>query len=591
MRDFFKILLADGLYSEKYHDKTNNIYRVGESMIEFFSADSGDKVRGARRDYLFINECNNVSFETYNQLEVRTKNQIFLDYNPSHEFWVHEYLLNDSINHRFIKSTYRDNPYLDTNIVKSIESRRTTDPNWWRVFGEGELGFSESIIFTHWKQCKQVPVGNVVYGLDFGYNHPTVLVKVTEADGIYYAEQLLYESHLTNQQLIEKLKILIPNRTADIWADYSRPEQIREIYLAGFNIKDANKDVKKGIDSVKSKELFIHEGSVEGIKEMRSYSWKKDRNDKMLEEPIKANDDFCFIGSTLITTMNGDVEIKNIKEGDYVLTSNGYKKVLMVHNNGVKIVNKYSMLLDTILVSLCSTDNHLIKTDNTWTQISQLELEMMVYHIKHSTEKNISCIKVEDTLPNINTTCTKKYGSSIMAKGKKAIMSIIKMVMLGIIQLITWRKYKENYTYQNTQRKSLRIKSGLNHFMQKVLRHLKSGISQMRAGSGTKNMQGCTTLDNLNMNKDYVNCVKKNTQPKSIIQSSAIQTAKLKHLEKGDQWKEVVYDLTIEDTHEYFANGVLVHNCDALRYAIHSSTYAKVGFMKPRLSNLGQNNY
>ena len=292
MRDFFKILLADGLYSEKYHDKTNNIYRVGESMIEFFSADSGDKVRGARRDYLFINECNNVTFETYNQLEVRTKNQIFLDYNPSHEFWVHEYLLKDSINHRFIKSTYKDNPYLDENIVKSIESRMHIDPNWWRVFGEGELGFSESIIFTHWKQCKQVPVGNVVYGLDFGYNHPTVLVKVTEADGIYYAEQLLYESHLTNQQLIEKLKVLIPNRTADIWADYSRPEQIREIYLAGFNIKDANKDVKKGIDSVKSKELFIHEASVEGIKEMRSYSWKKDRNDKMLEEPIKANDDF-----------------------------------------------------------------------------------------------------------------------------------------------------------------------------------------------------------------------------------------------------------------------------------------------------------
>jgi len=128
--------------------------------------------------------------------------------------------------------------------------------------------------------------------LDFGYNHPTVLVKVTESDGVYYAEQLLYESHLTNQQLIEKLKALIPNKTADIWADYSRPEQIREIYLAGFNIKDANKDVKKGIDSVKSKELFIHESSIEGIKEMRSYSWKKDRNDKMLEEPIKANDDF-----------------------------------------------------------------------------------------------------------------------------------------------------------------------------------------------------------------------------------------------------------------------------------------------------------
>ena len=293
MRDFFKILITDKLYSEKYHDKTNNIYMVGNSMIEFFSADSGDKVRGARRDYLFINECNNVSFETYNQLEVRTKNQIYLDYNPSHEFWVHEYLLKPEIEHTFIKSTYKDNPYLDSNIVKSIESRRYTDLNWWRVFGEGELGFSESLIFTHWRQTKNIPEGNVAYGLDFGYNHPTALIKVTEHDGRFYAEQLIYESHLTNQQLIERLKQLNINRSAEIFADYSRPESIREIYLAGFNIKDANKDVKKGIDSVKSKELYIHEGSIDLIKELRSYSWKKDRNEKLLEEPIKTLDDAC----------------------------------------------------------------------------------------------------------------------------------------------------------------------------------------------------------------------------------------------------------------------------------------------------------
>jgi phage terminase large subunit len=293
MRDFFKILITDKLYSEKYHDKTNNIYMVGNSMIEFFSADSGDKVRGARRDYLFINECNNVSFETYNQLEVRTKNQIYLDYNPSHEFWVHEYLLKKEIEHTFIKSTYKDNPYLDANIVKSIESRRYTDLNWWRVFGEGELGFSESLIFTHWRQTKNIPEGNAAYGLDFGYNHPTALIKVTEHDGRFYAEQLIYESHLTNQQLIERLKQLNINRSAEIFADYSRPESIREIYLAGFNIKDANKDVKKGIDSVKSKDLYIHEGSIDLIKELRSYSWKKDRNEKLLEEPVKTLDDGC----------------------------------------------------------------------------------------------------------------------------------------------------------------------------------------------------------------------------------------------------------------------------------------------------------
>ena len=293
MRDFFKIIKEDNLYHEKYHNKTQNIYNIGSSIIEFFPADSGEKVRGARRDYLFINECDNITFETFNQLEVRTKHQIYLDYNPSHEFWVHENLMRPEVDYTFIKSTYRDNPYLDANIIKSIESRKFTDPQWWRVFGEGELGYSESIIFTHWKQTKTIPDGNVAYGLDFGYNHPTALVKVTENDNKFFAEQLIFESHLTNQQLIERLKQLNINRNAEIFADYSRPEQIREIYLAGFNIKDANKDVKKGIDSVKSKELYIHENSIDLIKELRTYSWKKDRNEKLIDEPVKINDDLC----------------------------------------------------------------------------------------------------------------------------------------------------------------------------------------------------------------------------------------------------------------------------------------------------------
>ena len=293
MRDFFKIIKEDNLYHEKYHNKTQNIYNIGSSIIEFFPADSGEKVRGARRDYLFINECDNITFETFNQLEVRTKHQIYLDYNPSHEFWVHENLMRPEVDYTFIKSTYRDNPYLDANIIKSIESRKFTDPQWWRVFGEGELGYSESIIFNHWKQTKTIPDGNIAYGLDFGYNHPTALVKVTENDNKFFAEQLIFESHLTNQQLIEKLKQLNINRNAEIFADYSRPEQIREIYLAGFNIKDANKDVKKGIDSVKSKELYIHENSIDLIKELRTYSWKKDRNEKLIDEPVKINDDLC----------------------------------------------------------------------------------------------------------------------------------------------------------------------------------------------------------------------------------------------------------------------------------------------------------
>lgn len=295
MKDFFNILKSENLYKEENHNMSNKTYHVGRSIIEFFSTDSGEKVRGARRDYLYINECDNIDFETFNQLEVRTKERIFLDYNPSREFWVHTNLMiGNNYKYDFIKSTYKDNPYLHPNIISSIESRRYSDINWWKVFGEGELGFSEEQIWTHWKICNSIPNSdNYCYGLDFGFNHPTALIKVTELEGNYYAEELIYESNLTNQDIIGKIKDLNINKNKEIYADWARPENIREIYLAGYNIKDAKKDVKKGIDSVRSKNLFIHSNSHNLISEIKSYSWKKDREGKLLEEPIKIKDDAC----------------------------------------------------------------------------------------------------------------------------------------------------------------------------------------------------------------------------------------------------------------------------------------------------------
>lgn len=293
IRDFTKIMQDEGLWTDDNWNASDKIYTIGRTRIEFFSADNGDKLRGARRDILFINECNNVSWEAYQQLEVRTKWRVFLDFNPSIEFWVHDRLLpNKELDLDFIKSTYLDNNFLSEEIIKAIESRKISDPNWWRVFGEGELGFSESLIWNHWQITNEIPnSNNYCYGLDFGFNHPTALIKVTEFDGDYYAEELIYQSGLTNQNIIAKLKDLNIDKNKEIFADYSRPENIREIYLAGFNIKDANKDVKKGIDSVRSKNLFIHSGSKNLISELRSYSWKADRDGKLLEEPIKIKDD------------------------------------------------------------------------------------------------------------------------------------------------------------------------------------------------------------------------------------------------------------------------------------------------------------
>lgn len=293
MRDYFNMLRAEGVYQEKFHDKSNNIYEVGKSIIEFFSVDNPDKARGPRRDYLYLNEADRVPFDTFVNLEMRTNIRTFIDFNPVREFWAHENIIGNPLyEHDFIHSTYRDNDTLSPKIIKSIEALQFIDPNKWRVFGLGELGFGEAVIYPNIKTCKEFPTtNNIAYGLDFGYNHPTALIKCGEVDDNYFSEELLYESHLTTPMLIERMKAIIPDKRKEIFADSARPETIQEIKLAGFNIHKANKDVQKGIDSVKSKSPTIVDTSTNLIKEKKNYMWKTTIDGKVLDEPVKVLDD------------------------------------------------------------------------------------------------------------------------------------------------------------------------------------------------------------------------------------------------------------------------------------------------------------
>lgn len=292
MRDFFKMLLEDSLYDEQSHNKTNNTYKIKKSTIEFFSVDSQDKVRGARRDILFMNECNNISYDTYSQLEVRTKERIYLDYNPVSEFWVHEKLL-PLDNVKFIKSTYLDAlEVLPDGIVKSIESRKETDPNWWRVYGLGEVGTLEGIIYKNYKIVDNFPddVKWMCYGLDFGYtNDPTVLLKIAMKEDEIYIDELIYETGLTNQDIVLKQRQLEIGRRDEIYADSAEPKSIEEIYREKFNIKPCKKgkdSVNQGIDVVKRHKINITKRSINTIKEIRNYSWQKDKEGKFINKPI-----------------------------------------------------------------------------------------------------------------------------------------------------------------------------------------------------------------------------------------------------------------------------------------------------------------
>jgi phage terminase large subunit len=290
-RDFLEILESAGMYDDNQFNKTDNIYHYPNgSYVEFFGAEDVGKTRGPGRDILYVNEANLLPFAVYKQLALRTKEVIFLDFNPAdEESWV--YTVADDPKNKFIHSTYKDNPFLSPEQVGEIESLRLADENLWKVFGLGLRGSSSETIYTHWKQCKEMPGrGEVFYGLDFGYNVPSALVEIEVFEGAIYVNQLLYETKLTTGDLIERLKGLGFNRAHEIFADCAEPKTIEELTRARFNAKPSDKDVTEGIRKVKSMPLYITERSIDVLKEIKSYKWKVDKDGKVLDEPVKFND-------------------------------------------------------------------------------------------------------------------------------------------------------------------------------------------------------------------------------------------------------------------------------------------------------------
>lgn len=291
MRDWRKIMEDFGLYEESAHMKTEQLYTYPNgSYIEFFSVDNALKVRGPGRDIVFVNECNLIEYDTLRQLLLRTKQCAIIDYNPADEFhWIYDKIITRP-NCHFVKTTYLDNPFLGYEQIKEIESYREVDENFWRIYGEGERGHSEGVIFTHWDTYHSDITGNTSYGLDFGYNNPTALVKVTEKDKDIYAEEVLYQSHLTNPDLIQSLKQLVP-RHAVIYCDTAEPARIEELKRAGIQARPADKDVKGGILFLKSRKLHIHAQSANLLKEIKSYKFMGKENKDLI--PLKVNDHAC----------------------------------------------------------------------------------------------------------------------------------------------------------------------------------------------------------------------------------------------------------------------------------------------------------
>lgn len=291
MRDFQNIMEAHGYFNPDNWNKTDYTYTFETgSKLEFFSADQPGKVRGPRRDRLFINEANNIPYEAYDQLTVRTKEFILLDWNPTTEFWFYDQVLGQREDVDFITLTYKDNEALAPEIVQDIESHRN-NKNWWRVYGEGQLGEVEGRIYTGWKlDVDEIPheARLIRRGLDFGYaKDPAALIDIYEYNGGYILDELFVRTGMLNRDIASHI-LAQPDANVLTIADSAEPKSIDEMKEYGVNITGSNKGPgsrNQGIQFVQGLKISVTKRSLNLKKAYNNYMWKTDKDGHILPEP------------------------------------------------------------------------------------------------------------------------------------------------------------------------------------------------------------------------------------------------------------------------------------------------------------------
>lgn len=609
MRDFINIMKSTNRFIKEHWNITNSIYTfANDSYIEFFSADNDSKLRGARRNVLYVNEANNISFESYNQLAMRTDKDIFIDFNPVAMFWAHREVEPQRDAEKIVL-TYKDNEALSKTVIDFLEDKikqaATSSywKNWVNVYVYGQIGSLEGVIFNNWKTISSIPEQAKLlgYGLDFGFtNDPTALIAVYKFNDNIILDEIIYQKNLLNSDISSLMKK--NNVSGLIYADSAEPKSIAELKRYGHTVLATTKgrdSITFGINILQEYDILITDRSKNLIDEFSRYTWIKNKDGSQENVPI---DDFnhCFVGNTKITTINGDVDMIDIKPGDLVLTSQGYKPVLKKFNNGKKKVNKYSLLFDTFEVHLECTDNHKIKTDKGWKEIKELKKEDVLYLHKNLMGKHITYIQEKGITQKAVEECTEMCGNIIMEKYQRDTTYITSMELQQITELKTSISSKKNFISDMKEKRDSRIiQSGQNHFGNLELNQQRNGTQVKKEDSGTNNTQlskdlvsqiwmieNANNVDmNLNQNHTIQNFVQTNANQhieenlelimnkesvnvvENILQQTNIQKHKLVAINVLESYEEEIYDFMVDDCHEYFANGVLVHNCiDAVRY-------------------------
>ncbi len=565
------------------------IYFTNGSIIEFVSNLDEQSAKNGKRDYLFCNEGQGISWAIFFQLAIRTRKQIYIDHNPTAPYWAHEQLIGTDPKSNELSATvqlfisdHRHNPFLSKEDHDKIEGIK--DKQLHRVYARGFTGNITGLIFPHWQKIPDEKFFNLLKdepffgGLDFGYtNDPTAGVKIIRKGETLFIHELCYTPGIAPKIMKQIFDANGFTGNESIYCEHD-PDNIAQLRRLGVRALPARKgqgSINAGIEKVNEYKVFYTASSTNIEIEKGKYKWEVDSiTGKSTNTPIDAFN-HCFSGDTMITTKNGLKRIDDIMPGEYVLTSIGFKKVLYRFNNGMKQIINYRMQFDTFSIYLRSTIDHKIKTKKSWKKISKLKSGQRVYLHRFSAEKNINFIPEKNIFQEVEKECTLLFGKKKMVKCQKGIMFTIKMKLHGIMTYQTLNWLKKINTFPIILKKDLKtILNGLKNFNPKELKRLPNGINRKKVSNGIRNTEKkhgvIENISKRNVNNAECN-IKQNI---SDHQNTAITTVKLKHLEQGESSMELVYDLMVEDQHEYFANGILVHNCmDAVRYGVYTHFY------------------
>jgi len=289
----------DGLLD--YNKTDMSITCENGNQILFAGLDDVEKLKSITGiSSVWVEEATELNPQDFTQLDLRLRGktqyykQIILSFNPVSAYsWLKKRFFDTKVeNAAILKTTYKDNRFIDEAYAQVVEGLKEQDPTYYQIYALGEWGSPKGLIYNNWRLTSEMSTSGVVtYGLDFGYNNPTALIEVREYDGEIYLRELIYQTHLTNSELIDKMKQM--RISGRIYCDSAEPNRIQELRAAGFIAMPAHKDVAKGIDHVKSRKLRIYSESANLIKELQSYKWREDKDGRILDEPVKYQDHLC----------------------------------------------------------------------------------------------------------------------------------------------------------------------------------------------------------------------------------------------------------------------------------------------------------